>query len=291
MSFDDGHVATDYLRLGGKTIARLKTVSGSTTVSYLHQDHLGSPAAATDGTGAKLWRENYTPYGEERVDDPANDNDESFTGHIKDDATGLTYMQARYFDPVIGRFLSGDPVGFSVGAPQQFNRYSYALNDPINNTDPTGMFCIPCIGGTIGAVTGAVANTAAQFQRNGGSFDNFSVGELGAATVAGAAFGATAGAAGAIGGAVGATSAAVIAGTGAITLEAINSQELTVDGVKDALVGEAMGKGAGKAFKMLDDVPTEVTEAGVSAGQSAVTAVTPADEPVEIEEPQREEDQ
>jgi hypothetical protein len=50
-------VATDYLRLGGKTIARLKTVSGSTTVSYLHQDHLGSPAAATDGTGAKLWRE------------------------------------------------------------------------------------------------------------------------------------------------------------------------------------------------------------------------------------------
>jgi YD repeat-containing protein len=44
-------VATDYIRAGGMTIARLKTVSGSTTVSYLHQDHLGSPAAATDAPG------------------------------------------------------------------------------------------------------------------------------------------------------------------------------------------------------------------------------------------------
>jgi RHS repeat-associated protein len=131
-------VATDYIRAGGMTIARLKTVSGSTTVSYLHQDHLGSPAAATDGTGAKLWRENYTPYGEERVDDPANDNDESFTGHIRDEDTGLIYAQARYMDPVIGRFLSGDPVGFSPGQPQMFNRYSYTLNDPVNAIDPTG---------------------------------------------------------------------------------------------------------------------------------------------------------
>jgi uncharacterized protein RhaS with RHS repeats len=47
-------------------------------------------------------------------------------------------MQARYYDPVIGRFLSIDPVGFSPGRPDMFNRYAYAVNDPINMWDPFG---------------------------------------------------------------------------------------------------------------------------------------------------------
>ena len=48
-------------------------------------------------------------------------------------------MQARYYDPVIGRFLSIDPVTFtSSGHPASFNRYAYSLNDPVNLTDPTG---------------------------------------------------------------------------------------------------------------------------------------------------------
>jgi RHS repeat-associated protein len=56
-------------------------------------------------------------------------------------ASGLTYMQARYYDPVIGRFLSIDPVGFvaSGGNPTMFNRYSYVGNDPINKIDPFGL--------------------------------------------------------------------------------------------------------------------------------------------------------
>jgi len=49
-------------------------------------------------------------------------------------------MQARYYDPVIGRFLSVDPVGFlMVGDPGYVNQYAYLKNDPINETDPTGM--------------------------------------------------------------------------------------------------------------------------------------------------------
>jgi len=74
--------------------------------------------------------------------DAANDNQAGFTGHMKDSETGLNYMQARYYDPVIGRFLSIDPVTFmDTGNPGMFNRYAYVHNDPINGIDPFGLEC------------------------------------------------------------------------------------------------------------------------------------------------------
>ncbi len=48
-------------------------------------------------------------------------------------------MQARYYDPLIGRFLSIDPVGFSPSQPFMFGRYTYVGNDPINGIDPFGL--------------------------------------------------------------------------------------------------------------------------------------------------------
>lgn len=48
-------------------------------------------------------------------------------------------MQQRYYDPVVGRFYSNDPVGFT-GEPETFNRYSYANNNPYKYTDPDGRF-------------------------------------------------------------------------------------------------------------------------------------------------------
>jgi RHS repeat-associated protein len=48
---------------------------------------------------------------------------------------GLVYMNQRYFDPAIGRFISADPIGYAGGV----NLYSYTDNDPINSADPTGL--------------------------------------------------------------------------------------------------------------------------------------------------------
>jgi RHS repeat-associated protein len=62
-----------------------------------------------------------------------------YTGHLEDDDLSLTYMQQRYYDPVVGRFYSNDPVGFT-GEPETFNRYSYANNNPYKYTDPDGRF-------------------------------------------------------------------------------------------------------------------------------------------------------
>jgi RHS repeat-associated protein len=128
------NTTTDYVAAAGKTIARVK----GTEVIYMHQDHLGSPVVATDAAGAIAWREDYTPYGEKRLDPFGNKDDESFTGHISDTITGLTYMQARYYDPVIGRFLSNDPISFDGKSPWTFNRYAYGANNPINMVDLTG---------------------------------------------------------------------------------------------------------------------------------------------------------
>jgi len=59
-----------------------------------------------------------------------------YTGHKFDTDLNLSYMQARYYDPVIGRFMSNDPVGFSN--VYNFNRYSYANNNPFKYVDPDG---------------------------------------------------------------------------------------------------------------------------------------------------------
>jgi RHS repeat-associated protein len=61
-----------------------------------------------------------------------------YTGHVSDAAIGLSYMQQRYYDPLLGRFLSVDPVGVSPRNGLNFNRYWYASNNPFKNTDPDG---------------------------------------------------------------------------------------------------------------------------------------------------------
>ena len=125
---------TDYVSGPNGTEARIT----NNVVTYLHPDHLGSAQSGTNTSGNVLWREQYTPYGEELQGPAANDDLAGFTGHIRDSATGLNYMQARYYDPVIGRFLSIDPIGFSADQPEMFNRYSYVGNAPTNYLDPTG---------------------------------------------------------------------------------------------------------------------------------------------------------
>ena len=121
------------------------------TVTYLHADQLGSANTGTDASGLVSWREQYTPFGTTLTSPIANNDQAGFTGHIKDSATGLNYMQARYYDPLIGRFLSRDPIGFSPERPEMFSSYTYVGNDPVNNTDPTGKVCVPCVPAAIWA--------------------------------------------------------------------------------------------------------------------------------------------
>ena len=108
-------------------------------ITYYHNDHTGSPVAATDENGNVLWRKEYSPYGEELNKDPKAAGDRrGFTGHVQDQDLGLVYMQARYYDPVIGRFMAIDPMGVDPSASMTFNRYAYANNNPYKYVDPDG---------------------------------------------------------------------------------------------------------------------------------------------------------
>jgi RHS repeat-associated protein len=54
----------------------------------------------------------------------------------------LFYMQARWYDAAAGTFLTVDPVVGDARDPQQLNAYNYGRNNPVGNTDPTGMWCL-----------------------------------------------------------------------------------------------------------------------------------------------------
>ena len=128
--------------LAGSLVAEFNRPIGSTTetLTYLHTDPLGSPIAKTNAAGSLIETSEYEPYG--KLLNRANDDRMGYTGHVQDAATGFTYMQQRYYDPMIGRFLSVDPVTADSATGANFNRYWYANNNPYKFTDPDGrMIC------------------------------------------------------------------------------------------------------------------------------------------------------
>ena len=112
--------------------------------TYYHNNIQGTPIAASDEDGNPKWTQTYSSFGFHGGNDGQADDRNSLVfgtaGHVEDQYDGrlLVYMQARHYDPELGRFLSIDPVGFSASNPQSFNRYAYANSNPIVFVDPDG---------------------------------------------------------------------------------------------------------------------------------------------------------
>lgn len=111
-------------------------IAQADTVTYYHPDALGTPVMESNASGLVTYTREHRPYGEQTLG--AVKIGPGFTGHVGDADTGLTYMQARYYDPVAGRFLSNDPVAADLNTGANFNRYWYANNNPNKFTDPDG---------------------------------------------------------------------------------------------------------------------------------------------------------
>ena len=104
---------------------------------YYHFDWRGDTVAMSDSTGAVVARLSYSPFGERTVESGTVTTPFCFNGKwgVMTEATGLLAMQARYYSPVLRRFLNEDPSGFSGG----MNLYAFAGGDPIDLMDPFGL--------------------------------------------------------------------------------------------------------------------------------------------------------
>ena len=134
-----------------------KRVDGQKT--FYHGDHLGSIRLMTGDEGTVVKSYDYSAFGELIKQSGHATNTRAYTGHIHDTESDLTYMQARYYDPVLARFISADTIVPDALNSQALNRYSYVYNNPILNTDPTGHAPVAAAVASAVAVGASTAST------------------------------------------------------------------------------------------------------------------------------------
>jgi RHS repeat-associated protein len=111
------------------------------TVIYYHTDAIGSVRMITDENGQVVARYDYLPFGEP-WQLPANPDVRQFAGKERDAETGFNYFGARYYASGTGRFTTPDPITINdlrIVSPQRWNRYVYAVNNPLRYGDPDGL--------------------------------------------------------------------------------------------------------------------------------------------------------
>jgi RHS repeat-associated protein len=124
--------------LGGTCVAVRTNEPGQPALSWLAADQHGTSSLAVTATDQQVVKRYTTPFGAPRAGGTGNwPDDKGFLGKTQDDATGLTYVGSRAYDPVIGRFVSVDPV-LDTTDGQSLNGYAYADNNPLRFSDPTG---------------------------------------------------------------------------------------------------------------------------------------------------------
>ena len=117
---------------------RVAMQTGSGTINFLLGDHLGSTAITTTNTGTKSAEIRYYPWGTTRYTSGTTPTTYKFTGQRYECSIGLYYYGARWYDSSAGRFISADNIIPGAGNPQAYDRYAYALNNPLRYTDPNG---------------------------------------------------------------------------------------------------------------------------------------------------------
>jgi RHS repeat-associated protein len=162
-----GSAPTEYRHQipAGSSLAIFTRRSDNTSATYYAtSDHLGSADLVLDASATVLTRESYTPFGARRgsnwqglptaADYTAfgNTTRRGFTGHEMLDSVSLVHMNGRVYDPYLGRFTSADTVIQNLAVTASINPFSYAWNDPLRYTDPSGHSLLDVIGAIIGIV-------------------------------------------------------------------------------------------------------------------------------------------
>ena len=191
---------TERLYLGGDYYtapAVLIKDSSEESLHFIHRDYLGSITHITDRFGDVEQELSYDAWG--RLRDPATlevyepgEEPElmigrGYTGHEHLTWHGLINMNARLYDPVLGRFLSPDPFIQAPDLSQNFNRYTYAMNNPFRFTDQSGEFWWFVLGAVAGGALNLIQKAVSgDIQNIGDCLTAFGIGAL-AGTIGGAA--------------------------------------------------------------------------------------------------------
>ncbi|MDE5701621.1 RHS repeat-associated core domain-containing protein [uncultured Bacteroides sp.] len=234
----------------GLTAIYVKQSGQPDKIYYAHKDHLGSIVKLTDNTGIEVFKASYDAWGKRTVANSTFKFHRGYTGHEHLDEFKLIDMNGRMYDPLLARFLSPDPFVQMPDFSQNFNRYTYCLNNPLIYTDPDGELWHIFIGAVIGGAINWIAN-GADFSREGLSY--FATGAVsGALTAAfpGAAIG-------------------IAAGTGAVNSvlsqgfnngwKNINLQQVAFDGIMAGTMAYVGGEIAGNFMRPVEKLTENIS--------------------------------
>lgn len=138
---------------------------------YIYTDHLGSSSVIVKESGEVVADRRYYPFGAPRSGDLGGVTDRGYISHRENESVGLIYMNARYYAPALGRFLSADTVVPDPGNPQSLNRFAYSLNNPVKYRDPTGH----CVDGLSTAACVLLAGIFLKVAETGNSYGDLSL--------------------------------------------------------------------------------------------------------------------
>ncbi len=134
----DGQAQAHYSRLEDQLVHVFRPGTGENR--YFHSDGLGSIRLLSDQAGTPTDHYSYSAFGE-LLDHTGSDSQPyGFAGEPSDPTTGFGAHRARWLDTDAGRFLSMDPFSGFSERPISLHKYLYANADPVNVTDPTGLF-------------------------------------------------------------------------------------------------------------------------------------------------------
>lgn len=171
----------NYIFAVGKCVAIVENVvtskTSKTRTLYVHHDYLGSILAYSDENQDLVSELSYDAWGRRRNPDNWEYYDKiayadalqnrGFGGHEHIDLFEMINMNGRMYDPVLGRFLSPDPLIQAPDFTQSLNRYSYCLNNPLSLIDPSGYswfsnnwksIVAACVGIAVSALTAGSAS-------------------------------------------------------------------------------------------------------------------------------------
>jgi RHS repeat-associated protein len=142
---ESGDLIRDYIWLEGMTpVAQIDDTAGFETVAYLHTDHLMTNRLATDEVQQVVWRWEGEAFGNTEAQGlGATTVNLRFPGQYFDVESNLHYNMHRYYDPILGRYITADPIGLSGG----LNTYGYVGGHPTIYVDSTGLETTIYIGG------------------------------------------------------------------------------------------------------------------------------------------------